>query len=51
MKKQRGVKERLVKLGLPPNREPGETGFRVYEMSRKILNTGPSGSDGHPLGD
>jgi len=51
MRKQRGAEETLFKLGLPPNHEPGVTGFRVYEMCGKIPNTGPSESDGHPLAD
>jgi uncharacterized protein (DUF849 family) len=43
------VEETLFSLGLPPNRKPGQQGFRVYETGGKLPSTHVSGSDGHPL--
>jgi uncharacterized protein (DUF849 family) len=41
--------ETLFNLGLPPNRQEGQQGFRVYETDGKVRAPQPAGSDGHPI--
>jgi hypothetical protein len=44
------VEETLQNLGLPPNRQAGQTGFIGYPATDgKLRAPQPSGSDGHPL--
>jgi uncharacterized protein (DUF849 family) len=42
------VEQTLFSLGLPPNRESGQTGFLTYETDGKIREQ-VKASDGHPL--
>ncbi len=41
--------ETLFNLGLPPNRQEGQQGFRVYETDGKLSDRKFAGSDGHPV--
>jgi hypothetical protein len=45
------IEETLFNLGLPPNRETGQQGFRVYETGGKISTARTAGSDGHPIAE
>jgi hypothetical protein len=44
------VEETLFNIGLPPNRQAGQRGFRVYP-SAKLGTARVAGSDGHPLAE
>lgn len=43
------VEETLLKLGLPPNREEGQTGFIGYPETDGRIRAYAAGSDGHPV--
>jgi hypothetical protein len=44
------VEETLINLGLPPNRQTGQTGFIGYTTDGKLPTPRPAaGADGHIL--